>query len=319
MRHIPRATDPRFLSDLHRGGDAAIFQLADDLALVQTVDYITPIVDDPYTFGAIAAANALSDLYAVGARPVLALNLVGFPVKTLPLSMLEEILRGGSDKVIEAGASIAGGHSIDDHEPKYGLAATGLVHPDRMITNAGAKPGDSLILTKPLGMGVITTGIDRRVVDEDLAQRAMSLMTQLNDAAMEAMIQVGVHACTDISGFGLLGHLHNMASASGVGAQVLFRQVPMLHGALELVERDCIPDGTWNNMDYLEGIVDWEATVPREMKVLLSDAQTSGGLLIAVPKKHADALLDALAKTQTPAETIGLVLAGQPGKIQVVA
>lgn len=283
------------------------------------MDYITPIVDDPYTFGAIAAANALSDLYAVGAQPVLALNLVGFPVKTLPLSMLEEILRGGSDKVIEAGASIAGGHSIDDHEPKYGLAATGLVHPDRMITNAGARPWDLLILTKPLGMGVITTGIDRRIVTDELAQRAIRQMTQLNDAAMEAMIQIGVHAATDVSGFGLLGHLHEMAAASGVSAQVSWRQVPMLHDSFELAERDCIPDGTQNNMDYMESIVEWDDGVPHEMKVLLSDAQTSGGLLIAVPKQRADDLLRALSETKTPGVIVGQIQAHHAGKIEVIA
>lgn len=290
------------------------------MALVQSVDYITPVVDDPYTFGAVAAANALSDIYAMGAHPILALNLVGFPVKALPLSMLGEILRGGADKIMEAGAILVGGHSIDDHEPKYGLAVTGLVHPERMVSNRGALPGDRLVLTKPLGLGIITTGIDRGLVDRVTVERVASLMTILNQGAAETMLQVGVHACTDVTGFGLLGHLHEMVTASSVSAQVFLDRVPVLPEVWDLVAQDCVPDGSYNNYRYLSDFVDWELNISREAQLILCDAQTSGGLLMAVSPERAEDLVAALREAKTPvAVVIGEVVDGErAGGITVV-
>ena len=297
------------------GEDAAIYRLTDQLAMVQSVDYITPVVDDPYTFGAIAAANALSDLYAMGACPALALNLVGYPVKSLPLSILEEILRGGADKVMEAGASLVGGHSIDDHEPKYGLAVTGLVHPERVVRNKGAQPGDRLVLTKPLGLGIITTGIDRGLVSAETVERAVAVMTMLNASASEAMLAVGVHAATDVTGFGLLGHLHEMLAASGVGARVELGAVPVLDEAWSLAAANCVPDGSYNNFHYIESFVSWDAAIERPASIVLCDAQTSGGLLLAVPPKRSDELLTALEEAATPAAAvIGEVVGDGPGR-----
>jgi len=262
------------------------------------------VVDDPYTFGAVAAANALSDLYAMGARPLLALNLVGFPIKSLPASLLGEILRGGADKVVEAGAVLAGGHSIDDHEPKYGLAVTGLIHPDHIVTHGDARPGDVLVLTKPLGVGIITTGIDRGWVAGAIVDRVVEVMVTLNRGAAEAMLEVGVHAATDVSGFGLLGHLHAMLNASRVGARVYLDRVPVLDEAWELAARECVPDGSYNNYRYLRDDVIWDAGIPVDAQVVLCDAQTSGGLLIAVPSERVDALVAALRERGTPAAAI---------------
>jgi selenide,water dikinase len=319
LRHLPLPNDPNILNGFEHGEDAAVYRLTDDRALVQSVDYITPVVDDPYTFGAIAAANALSDLYAMGARPTLALNLIGYPVKSLPLGMMEEILRGGADKVIEAGASLIGGHSIDDHEPKYGLAVTGLIHPNRVVRNAGARPGDRLVLTKPLGLGIITTGLDRGLVDEAAIDRAVTVMTTLNAGAAEAMLAVGVHAATDVTGFGLLGHLHEMLTASGVGARVELDAVPVLDEAWGLAAANCIPDGSHSNFRDLASFIIWDKAIERPAQMVLCDAQTSGGLLLAVPPARTDDLLAALREQATPAAAvIGEVVAGElPGRITV--
>ncbi len=291
MRYIPIPQDPQVLNSFDYQDDAAVYRLTDGLAIVQTVDYITPVVDDPYAFGAIAAANALSDLYAKGAQPVTALNLVGYPVKTLPMSILGEILRGGADKVMEANASVVGGHSIEDNEPKYGLSVTGIVHPDKIIRKGGAKPGDLLVLTKPIGIGIITTGIDRGVVDEETIAKVTKVMTTLNKEASMAMQEIGVHAATDVSGFGLLGHLHEMAQASGVGAKVDLEKIPVLPEAWNLARRDVIPEGSHNNYRYLADFVNWERTISYDVQMVLCDAQTSGGLLIAVPSQKAGKLL----------------------------
>ena len=281
------------------------------------MDYITPIVDDPFAFGAIAAANALSDLYAMGARPVLALNLVGYPVKTLPLGVMAEILRGGQAKLAEAGVALGGGHSIEDLEPKYGLAVTGLVHPDRLITNAGALPGDQLVLTKPLGTGILTTGIDRQLLAPATVERVTQLMAQLNQAASEAMLEVGVHACTDVSGFGLIGHLHQMALASGVAARLSLAAVPVLPETWDLARQDCVPDGTRNNLNDLGDQVEWARAVSAAAHLVLADAQTSGGLLIAAPRPRARRLLKALAKRGVTGAEIGELTAGPGGLIRV--
>lgn len=310
------SVDPNLLLDARTGDDAAVYRLSPELAVVQSVDLITPIVDDPYAFGQIAAANALSDLYAKGARPLLALNIVGFPVKTLPLGALESILRGGADKLTEAGAHLVGGHSIDDDEPKYGMAVTGLVDPPRLTTNAGARPGDALILTKPLGTGIITTGIDRQLVDQHTVDRVIGVMAELNRAAAEAMVQVGANACTDVSGFGLLGHLEEMVTASQASAEVYLDQVPVLPEVWELVRRGAVPDGTANNLRYLRDGVDWGSLTPGE-QLVLCDAQTSGGLLIAVPDEKRSTLLERLAAAGVTAATVGRVVPGSTGHLRI--
>ena len=320
LRHLfpakRRDADSALLVDARTGDDAAVYRISDELAIVQSVDLITPIVDDPYAFGEIVAANALSDLYAKGARPLLALNIVGFPVKTLPLGAMEEMLRGGADKLAEAGAYLAGGHSIDDDEPKYGMAVTGLVHPDRVVTNAGARPGDVLVMTKPLGTGIVTTGIDRRLVAPETVERIIAQMASLNRAASEAMVAVGVHACTDITGFGLLGHLREIAEASGVDAEVTLEQVPVIPEAWELIAEGVAPEGSYNNHRYLGDYVAW-GELRREEQLVLCDAQTSGGLLIAVAQAKNDALVEALATAGVPAAKIGRIVAGRGGRISV--
>jgi selenide,water dikinase len=292
--------------------------LTDELAIVQTVDYITPVVDDPYAFGAIAAANALSDLYAKGAQPVTALNLVGYPIKTLPMSLLGEILRGGADKVMEARASVVGGHSIEDNEPKYGLSVTGIVHPDKIIRKGGAKPGDLLILTKPIGIGIITTGIDRGVVDEAAIAKVTKVMTTLNKEASLAMQEVGVHAATDVTGFGLLGHLHELVQASGVGAKVDLEKIPVLPEAWDLARREVIPEGTHNNYRYLADYVNWGRIISYDVQMILCDAQTSGGLLIAVSPENASRFMKVLQqKGVEDARIIGEIIPEVAGMIRV--
>jgi selenide,water dikinase len=293
--------------------DAAVYRLADDLALVATLDFITPVVEDAVQFGRVAAANALSDVYAMGARPIFALNVVGFPRDKLPLHYLESILRGGSEIASEAGVPILGGHSVDDPELKYGLVALGTVHPDRVVRNAGARPGDRLVLTKPLGIGVITTAIKAERADPAVVASAVEVMTTLNRAAAEAMLEVGVHAATDVTGFGLLGHLAEIVRASGVTVHLSAGQVPILNGAQALAEQGVVPGGTRRNAEAVSNIVRWHAAVDETTRVLLCDAQTSGGLLIAVDERRSDALLERLRAVPTlAAATIGQAVAGPP-------
>jgi len=300
------------------GDDAAVYRLTDDLALVQTVDVFTPVVDDPYQYGAISAANALSDIYAMGARPVLALNIVGFPRTLLPLSILDEILRGGADKAREAGVTIAGGHSIDDPEPKYGLAVTGLVHPRAVVRNVGARPGDQLILTKPLGIGIITTGIKQGTTSARTADAAIAVMSRLNAAAAAAMVEVGVHAATDITGFGLLGHLYEMTSGSRVLARVRFSRIPVLDETRVLARGGAIAGGTTRNIAYLQTRATFEGLDEID-RLICCDAQTSGGLLMAVPADRVDALIAALRRRQVdPVAQIGEITSEGDGRIQVV-
>lgn len=297
--------------------DAAVYRLTSDLAVVQTVDFITPIVDDPYRFGRIAAANALSDVYAMGAKPLFALNLVGFPVKTLPMGVLGEILRGAAHKVAEAGIQILGGHSIEDFEPKYGLSVTGVVHPARVVRNSTARPGDRLILTKPLGLGIITTAGDR--AGPEALERAIAVMETLNAAASGVMTEVGVTACTDVTGFGLLGHLYEMVTASGVGAVVTAISVPILPEAEKLASEGVAPAGSHSNLAYLEDRVAWGRAATKTRKILLSDAQTSGGLLIAVPAAKSRKLLKRLHEAGvTEAVEIGGIVTDQSAMIKIV-
>ena len=318
MSHLPKTlANPDVLVGLDTGDDAAVYRLRPDLALVVTTDFFTPVVDDAYTFGAIAAANALSDIYAMGAKPLMAVNLVAFPIKELPVSVLAEILRGGSDKAREAGIDILGGHSIDDHEPKYGLAVTGTVHPDRVVRNRGGRPGDQLVLTKPLGTGVITTAIKHQVAPEASATAAIDAMLRLNRGAADAMATVGVHAATDVTGFGLLGHLHYLARASGVAARINAAAVPFLPQSEMLVDAGEVPGGTRSNERFLASRVHWPSSLPAARRTLLCDAQTSGGLLMAIPAEQVAPLLAALERQGAGGWQVGELIAGEPGLITV--
>ena len=293
---MPAIADPNVLVELSTSDDAAVYRITDDIAVALTVDFFTPVVDDAYEYGRIAVTNALSDIYAMGAKPVIALNLVAYPAKTRPMDKLEEILRGGTDQAAAAGVSIVGGHSIDDPEPKYGMCVMGLVNPNKILTNAGAKVGDKLILTKPIGTGVITTAIKRDKASPEVTARAIEVMTTLNAAASEAVQKVGCNACTDVTGFGLLGHLCEMTAASKVGAKLYYNKVPLIDGVKELLEMDMAPGGTWANMEFLESkeALVWEDNLTENERLILCDAQTAGGLLISVPSELADQLLDTL-------------------------
>ncbi len=297
--------------------DAAVYRLADDLALVATLDYITPVVEDPEAFGAVAAANALSDIYAMGARPLFALNAVNFPREKLPLEVLGSILRGGAAVAAEAGIAVLGGHSVDDPELKYGMVVIGTVHPDEVVTNAGARPGDLLVLTKPLGIGIITTAIKADRAAPPTVDAALAVMTTLNRAAADAMLAVGVNAATDVTGFGLLGHLGEIVRASGVGAHIHADQVPILDAARSLAEKGMVPGGTRRNRDALTNVVRWEPDIDEVSQLLLCDAQTSGGLLIAVSAERCEDLVARLRAAPTIAAAIIGEIGGEPGIIAV--
>ncbi len=315
---MPLATDPRILVDASTRDDAAVVRFTADRALVATLDFFTPIVDSAYDFGRIAAANALSDVYAMGGTPIFALNIVGWPRDTVPLDLLGEVLKGGADVVREAGAFVLGGHSVDDPEPKFGMVVIGEVHPDRVVTNAGAKPQDVLVLTKPIGTGVLATGLKRDLLSEAELAPAVAAMTTLNAGAARAMLAVGVHAATDVTGFGLLGHLHTMLLASGVAAELASAAIPLLPHAREMAERGAIPGGTTRNAASLGDAVSFAAGVDPVTRLLLADAQTSGGLLLAVAPERGPALVAALERERTPrAEVIGRITAGTPGQIEV--
>jgi selenide,water dikinase len=300
---LPAPTDPRVLVDATTADDAAVVQLTDDLALVQTADFFTPIVDDPYLFGRIAATNALSDIYAMGGTPVCAINLVAFPLEQLGADVLREILRGGADAVADAGASIVGGHSIDDPEPKYGMAVTGTVHPGAILTNAGGRPGDALVLTKPLGAGLVSTAI-KRGIDAPLDE-AVRVMTTLNAGAAESARRAGASALTDVTGFGLLGHLHELALASGCAAELLAEEVPAIDGVLALTET-AIAGGTRRNREHAESFTAFAYGVREERRWLVCDAMTSGGLLAATPS------------AMDQGWVVGRLVEGEPGTITVV-
>ena len=317
---LPKVTDPNVLVGSSTSDDAAIYRLDDERALVLTTDFFTPIVDDPYEFGAVAAANALSDVYAMGGRPLSALNIVGFPDADLPVEVLVSILRGGADKAREAGIDIVGGHTIKTDEPIYGLSVTGIVHPQRIAANAGAKPGDVLVLTKPLGIGIITTASKQERDSAGAMPEAIRLMATLNRSAAEAMAQVEVHACTDVTGFGLLGHLRNMAAASGCGATLRLSQVPVLEAAWGYVRENIVPGGTHANWRFLNEWVEYASDVGKPEQLVLCDAQTSGGLLIATTPRDAEVLCEELVKRGTPCATIiGEFQAGPAGRMRVVS
>lgn len=319
LRHLPKSQpDARVLVGLDDPDDAGVFQLTEDLAIVQTVDFFTPIVDDGYAFGQIAAANALSDIYAMGGRPVTALNIVGYPVSKLPHAVLADILRGGADKVKEAGAVLLGGHSIDDPEPKYGLAVTGVVHPKRMMTKAGARPGQDLILTKPIGTGTLSTAMKRGLVPQDEVDEATAVMATLN-SYIEPILAAEVRCVTDITGFGLLGHAQEVARESHVGLRIFAGEVPVIEAARKYAAQDIFPGGTRNNFKYVSPGVAFPADMPDNERLLLCDAVTSGGLLIAVDRDDTEELRRALLKAGAPvAAVIGETVIGDSGFIEVV-
>jgi selenide, water dikinase len=317
LAHLPGVSDPRVLVDAATRDDAAIFRLSDDRALVATVDFFTPIVDNAAHWGAIAAANALSDVYAMGGAPLFALNLVGWPRGKLPFELLGEVLAGAAGVAAEAGCPMLGGHSIDSVEPIFGMVVLGEVHPDRMLTNAGACAGDLLVLTKPLGTGILTTGLKRDALVESGIRDAVRSMITLNAGAARAALKVGVSAATDVTGFGLLRHLENMLAASGLAAELAFESLPVLPHALSLAARGVVPGGTQRNLEAARE-VEWADDLAPHERLLCVDAQTSGGLLLAVPPENEAAMLEALSEAETPAAAvIGRLTAGPARHIRV--
>lgn len=316
---LPEATDPALIVGRNTADDAAVYRLSDDLALVSSVDVFTPIVDDPHVFGQIAAANALSDIYAMGAEPLYALNVVGFPHGTLDLQILVRILRGGQDKAAEAGIPVAGGHTIDEPELKYGMVVHGRVVPADVVTNAGAEPGDALVLTKPIGVGIVTTAARADAASEESLADAIAVMSELNKTASECMRRLGAKACTDVSGFGLLGHLHEMAVASGVCMAILARAVPLVSGVIDLAEQFLFPEALAHIREHCESFTEVAEGVSDELFSVFCDPQTSGGLLIAIESGRADELTAALQESGVSAAVrIGHVEAGTAGSLRVV-
>lgn len=301
---------------LERADDAGVYRISEDLALIQTVDFFTPIVDDPYWFGQIAAANALSDIYAMGGEPKTAMNLVGFPIKQMDLSILRQILAGGLDKMKEAGVALVGGHSIEDSELKYGLSVTGFVHPKRVLTKRGMKPGDRLVLTKPLGTGVINTAIKGGLASTDVIDKVIRLMATLNRDAATVMARFPIHACTDVTGFGLLGHLAEMVVGTGYGVVLRAADIPILPEAIEYAGCGLLPAGAFKNREFREALVEFSTGIDPLIQDLLFDPQTSGGLLICIGEENADRLLEGLVKKNaTESKIIGEVVAEPKEKI----
>ena len=319
LRHVPHVTDSTLLVDASTKDDAAVYRLTPDRALVATVDFFTPIVDDAADWGAIAAANALSDVYAMGGTPLLALNIAAWPREILPLELLGEVLAGAAAVCREAGCLVAGGHTVDDPEPKFGMAVIGEVHPDRMLTNAAARAGDLLVLTKPIGTGVLTTAFKRDLCGAGYLVPAVESMRKLNAGAARAAVRVGIRAATDVTGFGLLGHLHNMLIASGIGAEIDVDALPLFDGVRDLVTRGAVAGGTRRNLEARSDTA-WGGDVSDTDRILCADAQTSGGLLIAVAEEDARALQRELALEGTLEQAIiGHCHAGTAGAIRVVS
>jgi selenide,water dikinase len=314
LRHVPGNQDPNVLVDAATRDDAAVYRIAPDRALVVTVDFFTPIVDEPRDWGAIAAANALSDIYAMGARPLLALNLVGWPREKLPLEMLGEVLAGAQEVAARAGCLILGGHSIDDPEPKFGMCVVGEGHPDHLLTNAGARPGDLIVLTKPLGTGILATALKRGLITSAEMTDAVTVMTTLNDRASQAALAHGATAATDVTGFGLIGHLRNILLASKVGARLDITRIPFLPGAVELAAQHAIPSGSQRNLDSTP--VEWD-NISEIEAMLCADAQTSGGLLIIVPEDRVRGLMEALRVAKSPAHRVIGEITDEYGALRV--
>ena len=312
LEDIKVHTDPNLLVGFDKSDDASVYKVSDDLALVQTVDFFPPIADDPYVFGQIAATNALSDVYAMGGEPKLCLNIMAVP-RDMPKEAVHQLLKGGYDKVYEAGALITGGHSILDDEPKYGLAVTGFVHPDKILTNSGAKPGDVLLFTKPLGIGVLTTAAKADMVSQESMDLALRMMTTLNKSARDVMVRYNVHACTDVTGFGMLGHLYEMAQGSDVEITLHVEDMDLIEESLELARMGILPEGMYRNRTFAEAAVDPGDTELAKQD-LLYDPQTAGGLVMAVDPADADALLEALKNAVPSAQKIGVVSEYRGGK-----
>lgn len=319
MEGLPLISDPNLIVGMERAEDAGVFKLNDDLAIIQTLDFFTPIVDDPYTFGQVAAANALSDVYAMGGRPLTAMNIVCFPVKTMDVSILREILAGGLDNLHEARVVLVGGHSVEDPELKYGLSVTGIIHPQNVVLNTGARVGDSLILTKPLGTGIINTALKGGVADEVAVSKAVKCMVALNKKASELMMTVEVHSCTDVTGFGLIGHACEMIDGTDVGMMINSSAVPFFPEAKELAEKGLLPGGLHRNREFRINMVEIGREVPKFMLDILFDPQTSGGLLISVTRGVAESLLGKMHDEGIEdAEIIGEIVSEPKGRIVVV-
>jgi selenide,water dikinase len=319
LKDLPLRKDPKVLVGLETSDDAGVYQLNDDIALIQTADFFTPIVDDPYTFGQIAVANALSDVYAMGGKPLTALNLVAFPIKDLSPSVLKEILRGGLSKMEEAEVALVGGHTVEDPEIKYGLAVTGVVHPKRIFTNAGAKPGDQLVLTKPLGTGIIATALKGGMASKESVTKMVESMVALNRKASEGMQAFAPHACTDITGFSFIGHTLEMAMASQVGMIIHSQNIPLLPEAMEYARLGLLTGGGHSNRQFFSCRVEADPNLSPLLMDILYDPQTSGGLLISLPSDQAQNLVATLNKeTQMDAWIVGQVVEDPPGKIQII-
>lgn len=303
---MPKFNDPNLLVGIDTSDDAAVYKINEETAVIETVDFFTPVVDDPYLFGMIAAANSLSDIYAMGGKPLFALNIVCFPT-CLPLDILGEILRGGADKVKEAGAVIAGGHTIDDKEPKYGLAVTGAVNPKRVLSNSNAKIGDVLILTKPIGTGILNTAVKGGAATKRNMEDASETMAYLNKYAMDIACRYDINSCTDITGFGLLGHLYEMASGSGVTMRLHYANIPIINGTEDFAKMGIIPAGAYRNRDYLKDKVVFDSKIEEYKRDVLFDPQTSGGLLLSTNRSNADKLMEELKSIKTSCSIIGEV------------
>ena len=319
LEKLPKASHPDLLVGLNTIDDAGVFRLSDDLALVQTVDFFTPIVDDPYTYGAIAAANALSDVYAMGGEPLTALNIVCYPKGTVSAEMLLDILRGGFDKAAEAGCLIVGGHSVEDKEMKYGLAVTGKIHPEKILTNDNARSGDALVLTKPLGTGIVTTAFKLGIIPDELYRCVTDSMLRLNSIASKLAVKFGAHACTDITGFSLLGHAWGMARESKVGFVLYANHIPIFAGTEDLAEQGFLTKGDRSNREYLQGYLHFDKNLSQNLVRVLYDPQTSGGLLISISSEVADELVAELRQQGVAdARIIGRVTKENSQQITVV-
>lgn len=313
---LSQPKDPNLIAGFEGGEDAGVYRIRRDLAIVQTIDFFPPIVDDPYIFGQIAAANSLSDVYAMGGTPITAMNVVAFPSKQMDISVLREILKGALSKMKEAGVTLVGGHSIEDQEIKFGLSVCGIIHPDKVVTNRGSKPGDELILTKPLGTGIINTAMKGELASQETIDKVQKVMVALNRAAAEAMIEVEVNACTDVTGFGLIGHLCEMVCGLPISAEVEISSVPIFPEALDFAHMGLVPAGTYNNRSFREGMVIARSQLSQEMLNLLFDPQTSGGLLISVPSGKRELLLAKLKEWRVDAAAvIGRIVEEPKGKV----
>ena len=319
MRDLPLIKDPNLLTGFEHAEDAGVYKISDDVALVQTLDFFTPTVDDPYTFGQIATTNALNDVYAMGGKPITAMNIVCFPIKTMDMAVLREVLRGGLDKMREAGVLLVGGHSVEDNEIKYGLSVTGKIHPEKVWFNRGAKPGDSLILTKPLGTGIVSTALKAGDIDTQLMQKAVSSMTTLNKNTSELMIaHANIHACTDITGFGLLGHACEMIEGENVGLRINSAAVSIFAGVKELVESGYVPAGLYRNKNYRISQIEKKDTCPDWILDVLFDPQTAGGLFFSISAAEAPSLIQKMHRDGiADAAVVGKVVSDNPGKIVV--